>query len=385
MTPTQPPEMTEPARTLSLLRAMVDATDRDLLQAVAKRMGLVREIAEVKRAAGLRIRDLQREQEVLDDRTRVAAELGLPVGEMESLFRLLLRASRDYQALLRVEVMPDEHARTVAIIGGHGRMGRLFAAMFADLGHRVLIVDLDTDLGAAEAAAVSDVVVISVPIDRTEAVIREVGPALRPESLFTDLTSVKQEPVQAMLASTPASVVGMHPMFGPSVHTLQGQRVVLCRARGDGWADWLAHTLTSHGMVITETTPAHHDRVMSIVQVLTHFQTQVMGLTLARLGVPLDETMRFTSPVYLLELYMTARHFAQSPTLYGPIEMLNPRSAEVTAALRAAADEVADVIARRDQAAFTALFEEVRAFLGPFTTEALQQSSYLIDRIVERT
>jgi chorismate mutase/prephenate dehydrogenase len=377
--------MTEPARTLSLLRAMVDATDRDLLQAVAKRMGLVREIAEVKRAAGLRIRDPLREQEVLEDRTRVAAELGLPVGEMESLFRLLLRASRDYQAMLRVEVLPDEHARTVTIIGGHGGMGRLFAAMFADLGHRVLVVDLDTDLGAAEAAAVSDVVVISVPIDRTEAVIRDVGPALRPEALLTDLTSVKEQPMAAMLASTQASVVGMHPMFGPSVHTFQGQRVVLCRARGDTWADWLAHTVMSHGMVITETTPAHHDRVMSIVQVLTHFQTQVMGLTLARLGVPLQETMRFTSPVYLLELYMTARHFAQSPALYGPIEMLNPRSAEVTTALRTAAEEVAGVIARRDQAAFTALFDEVREFLGSFTSEALQQSSYLIDRIVERT
>jgi chorismate mutase/prephenate dehydrogenase len=376
--------MTEPPPTLSLLRAMIDATDRDLLHAIARRMGLVREIAEVKRAAGLRIRDLQREQELLEDRIRVAAELGLPAGDMESLFRLLLRTSRDYQALLRVEVLPDEHARTVTIIGGHGRMGRLFSAMFADLGHRVLIVDVDTDLTAAEAAAMSDVVVLSVPIDRTVEVIRAVGPALRAESLLTDLTSVKQEPVQAMLASTQASVVGMHPMFGPTVHTFQGQRVVLCRARGDAWADWLAHTLTSHGMVITETTAAHHDRVMSVVQVLTHYQTQVMGLTLARLGVPLEETMRFTSPVYMLELYMTARHFAQSPDLYGPIEMRNPRGGEVTAALRAAAAEIAAVIERGDQAAFTALFNEVRAFLGSFTDEALQQSSYLIDRIVER-
>jgi len=377
--------MTDQSKNLALLRAEVDATDRDILQAVARRMGLVREIAEVKRAAGLRIRDLQREQEVLEDRMRVASELGLPPSEMESLFRLLLRTSRDYQALLRVEVLPHDHARTVTIIGGHGRMGRVFSAMFADLGHRVLIVDVDTDLGAAEAAALSEVVVVSVPIDRTEEVIRAVGPTLRADSLLTDLTSVKQEPVEAMLASTKASVVGMHPMFGPSVHTLQGQRVVLCRARGDVWADWLAHTLTSHGMVITETTPTHHDRVMSIVQVLTHYQTQVMGLTLARLGVPLEETMRFTSPVYLLELYMTARHFAQSPALYGEIEMRNPRSAEVTSALRAAAEEVAAAIERRDQAAFTALFDEVRTFLGSFTNEALQQSSYLIDRIVERT
>ena len=38
---------------------------------------------------------------------------------------------------------------------------------------------------------------------------------------------------------------------------------------------------------------------------------------------------------------------------------------------------------RRDQARFQAMFDEVRAFFGPFTDEAMQQSSYLIDRIVE--
>jgi hypothetical protein len=121
-------------------------------------------------------------------------------------------------------------------------------------------------------------------------------------------------------------------MFGPSVHTLQGQRVVLCRGRGDHWADWVAHSFTARGLVITETTAAQHDRAMSVVQVLTHFQTQVQGLTLTRLGVPLAETLPFTSPAYLLELYVAARHFAQDPGLYGPIEMLNPRTSEVTAA-----------------------------------------------------
>ena len=35
--------------------------------------------------------------------------------------------------------------------------------------------------------------------------------------------------------------------------------------------------------------------------------------------------------------------------------------------------------------AFTRLFEEVRAFFGDFTAEALIQSSFLIDRIVERS
>ena len=373
-----------PPRPLPLLRAMVDALDRDILQIMARRMALVGEIAAYKRQHGLRIRDAARERQVLDDRAQGAEELGLPRDEMESIFRLLLRASRDHQAALRTEVPPDAEPRTVAIVGGRGQIGGVLARLFGDLGHRVLLADVDTALTPEDAAAAADVTVVSVPIEVTEAVIRRVGPHVREDALLMDVTSVKGAPVAAMLEATRASVLGTHPMFGPSVHTLQGQRVVLCRARGDAWADWVARAFAARGLVITETTPAQHDRAMSVVQVLTHFQTQVLGLTLARLGVPLEETLRFTSPAYVLELYVAARHFAQSPALYGPIEMRNPRSAEVTAAFGAAAAEVADVLARGDQAAFAAMFEEVGRFFGPFTAEALEQSSFLIDRIVER-
>lgn len=376
---------TQPSpRPLPILRAMIDALDHDLLQIVARRMALVAEIAAAKRAEGVKIRDAQRERDVLADRSRLADELGLPRGEIESLFRLLLRASRDHQAALRAEVPPDESPRTVAIIGGRGGIGAVMARLFADLGHRVLVADVDTDLRAIDAAAAADVVVISVPIDVTEDVIREVGPHVREDALLMDVTSVKEAPMRAMLASTRGSVVGTHPMFGPSVHTLQGQRIVMCRGRGDRWAEWVIHTLTARGLVVAETTPQQHDRAMSVVQVLNHFQTQVLGLTLARLGIPLEESLRFTSPAYLLELYVAARHFAQSPALYGPIEIRNPRSGEVTRAFTEAAREVGDIIATGDQLAFERMFEEVRTFFGDFTGEALQQSSYLIERIVER-
>ncbi|MCE2900239.1 MAG: bifunctional chorismate mutase/prephenate dehydrogenase [Gemmatimonadetes bacterium] len=372
-------------RPLAVVRAMIDALDRDLLQIMARRMALVAEVAAFKRQHGIRIRDAQREADVLRDRHERALELGLPAGEIESIFRVLLRSSRDHQAALRAEIPIDESPRTVAIIGGHGKIGRLLARLFGDLGHRLLLVDTDTTLRGAEAAAAADVTVISVPIDRTEAVIREVGPHVREDALLMDVTSLKEAPVRAMLEATRGSVVGTHPMFGPSVHTLQGQRVVLCRARGEAWADWVAHTLTARGLVITETSPAQHDRAMAVVQVLTHFQTQVLGLTLARLGIPLTETMPFTSPAYLLELYVAARHFAQDPGLYGPIEMRNPRTGDVTTAFGGAVQELAAVIGEGDQAAFTRLFEEVRAFFGDFTAEALIQSSFLIDRIVERS
>jgi chorismate mutase/prephenate dehydrogenase len=371
-------------RALPVVRAMIDALDRDLLQIMARRMALVAEVAAYKRANGIRIRDAERERSLLEDRRLRAQSLGLPTGEIESIFRVLMRSSRDHQATLRTELSPDEQPRTVAVIGGEGKIGGLFARLFADLGHTVLIADLRTALRPEDAAAAADVVVISVPIENTDAVIRGVGPHVREDALMMDVTSIKEAPVAAMLESTRASVVGTHPMFGPGVHSVQGQRVVLCRARGERWADWVRHTLEARGLTVTETSPLQHDRAMSIVQVLTHFQTQTLGLTLARLGIPLHQTLVFTSPAYLLELYVTARHFAQDPALYGSIEMRNPGTSNVTAAFGDAAREIGEILARGDRAAFERMFEEVRGFFGDFTEEAVEQSSFLIDRIVER-
>jgi len=364
---------------------MVDALDHELLQLAARRMAIVSEIASYKRQHHLRIRDPQREREILEDRAHRAEEMGLPKGEMEALFRVLLRASRDHQASLRTELPVETPSLTIAVVGGRGAMGALVARLFGDLGHSVLVTDNETDLSPGDAAEVADVTVISVPIDVTEQVIREVGPRLRADSLLMDVTSVKSEPMRAMLAATKAGVVGTHPMFGPNVHSVQGQRVVVCRGRGDHWVQWVSTMFTARGLAVVEATPEHHDRMMATVQVLTHFQTQVHGLTLARLGAPLSESLRFTSPAYLMELYMGARHFAQSADLYGPIEMKNPDTPVVTATYLEVAREVADIVASGDRDRFRAMFGEVQGFLGPFTAEALEQTSFLIDRLVERT
>jgi chorismate mutase/prephenate dehydrogenase len=124
---------------------------------------------------------------------------------------------------------------------------------------------------------------------------------------------------------------------------------------------------------------------MALVQVLTHYQTQVLGLTLARLGAPLTEGLKFTSPAYLMELYVAARHFGQDPALYGPIEMENPRTGAVTEAFRNAAETVQKLLVERDQVGFARMFEEVRAFFGEFSEEATEKSKFMIDRLVERS
>ncbi len=376
------------SRPLAVLRALLDAVDRDVLQLLARRMGLVAEVAAYKREHRVKIRDAKREREILKDRTARAVRLGLPESAIGSIYRLVLLASRDRQAALRAEVPPEHDPKTIAIIGGQGGMGQLMARLFADLGHAVMVADVGTKLTNVEAAKVADVVVISVPIRETERVIREVGPHVRAGSLLMDVTSIKRAPLAVMLEvteATGASVVGTHPMFGPGVNTVQGQRVVVCEGRGDAWRDWVKETLLARGLLVTDASPEEHDQMMSVVQVMNHFQTQVLGLSLARLGIPFERTLDFTSPAYLMETYVTARHFAQSPALYGPIEMENPETQKVTETFVASAQELSEILTTSDQQRFDKVFAEVSSFFGDFTEEALEQSRHLIGRLVELT
>ena len=370
-------------KSLQELRGMLDAIDTDVLDLFARRMETVTDIAAHKRQNQVRIRDLKRERSILKDRGDRAEALGLPAGGVESIWRLLMLMSRDKQAALRAEVPLDVESKTIAIIGGKGGMGRLLDRMFSDLGHSVLIADLDTELSVKEAAKQADIVIVSVPILQTLEVIKEIGPMIHKDALLMDVTSVKAEPMAAMLNATDASVLGTHPMFGPGINTYQNQRVVVCKGRGDAWHEWARQMFIARGLVVTEATAEEHDKMMSVVQVLHHFKTQVLGLTLARLGIPLEDTLKFTSPAYLLEAYVAGRHFAQDPALYGPIEMLNKETGAMTKAFMSSANEIAQVLAESDQHSFSAIFDEVRAFFGDFSEEALEQSGFLIDRLVE--
>ena len=128
-----------------------------------------------------------------------------------------------------------------------------------------------------------------------------------------------------------------------------------------------------------------NDPETNLVAAMDREGAELLGRDMGMLttGTPLEETLRFTSPAYLLEAYVTGRHFAQSPDLYGPIEMLNPDSKLVIEGFRSAAAELAGILEAGDQEAFDQVFADVRSFFGEFTDEALEQSAFLIDRLVE--
>ena len=83
---------------------------------------------------------------------------------------------------------------------------------------------------AADIVADAGMVIVSVPIHVTEQVIGKLPP-LPKDCILVDLASVKNGPLQAMLAAHDGPVLGLHPMFGPDSGSLAKQVVVWCDGR----------------------------------------------------------------------------------------------------------------------------------------------------------
>ena len=216
----------------------------------------------------------------------------------------------------------------VGIIGGAGGMGRWFGDFFEQAGCTVHVSGHASGPRPAEMAATCPVVIVSVPIGVTEAVIREVGPHMKKDSLLMDLTSLKTGPVRAMLEASASEVIGLHPLFGPGVTSLEGQNVVLCPARADRWLPWLRRILGDHGAKIVETTPERHDEIMAVIQALNHLNTLVLGLSIREAGISREELERFSTPLFRTRLEAVENLFS-NPQLYAEIIAGNPHISRI--------------------------------------------------------
>ncbi|MFP4423928.1 MAG: prephenate dehydrogenase/arogenate dehydrogenase family protein [Candidatus Woesearchaeota archaeon] len=265
----------------------------------------------------------------------------------------------------------------VGIIGGNGGMGKLIREFISE-DFTVTVSDVDTELSNRELAEKSDIIVISVPIERTVPVIEEIAPILREEQVIMDITSMKCEPMEAMRKSK-AVVIGLHPMFGPSVSTISGQTVVLTPDIDHEWVEKVISYLKGKGMRCKITTPEKHDEMMGLIQVLVHFNTIAMGHTMASLGFDIEETLGFTSPIYRMELGMIGRIFAQEGSLYGNIQMRNPKGEEILRRHMETIRKLFKIIEDKDMESFIQKFRETAGFFKDFKHTALKESEDYIN------
>ncbi len=267
----------------------------------------------------------------------------------------------------------------VGVIGGLGEMGKLFSKFFSSHGFQVKVADVETPLTPEQVAGESDIVVFAVPLHKSVEIIGKLVPYTRRGQLLMDLTSLKEATVREMLKS-PACVVGLHPMFGGRVSSFSGQTVAACPVRiGREQWQWLRGLFTARGIRIKECRPDEHDRMMSIIQVLFHLTTMIVGRTLRKLDIDINESMDYTSPSYRIEMNLVGRIFAQNPELYAAITQMNPNSEAIFSTLKEGLEAYEQFYRAGNLQEFINDFEQSARHLGDFCVNAYRESSEILD------
>jgi len=255
----------------------------------------------------------------------------------------------------------------VAIIGGAGKMGRWFARFLLSEGHEVAISgrsearlrEAKEQLGVpvasnVEAVKGADVVVLSVPIDSFEAIVKEIAPHVRSGQVVADVTSVKEMPVDVMHKYLKTrQILGAHPLFGPGARSVANQNFILTPTNDDeqALARKAKNYLETRGARVTLMTSQEHDRKMAVVLGLAHFIAIVAADALLSTD-EIKNTESIGGITYKVLLTLVESVLTEDTELYASLQMNLPNLPELERLFKDKAGEWAHLVATQDRAEF---------------------------------
>jgi prephenate dehydrogenase len=230
-------------------------------------------------------------------------------------------------------------------------------------------------------------VLIAVPIAVTQDVIESVIPHLKKDALLTDITSLKVMPMKAM-QKAPCAILGMHPLFGPSVVSAQGQKIVFCQATalekkaGQKHINFLGKLFKDTGMEIIEMSAEEHDRQMALVQALTHSSNILFAKTLAEQKLTLDP--RLQTPIFTLQSLTEIRVLQQEPELMADIQLLNPHFLPVLESLLRQTQTLLKLNQTKNRKALLKSLESVHTQTQELAPFALRHTNKILQMLQEK-
>ena len=285
-----------------------------------------------------------------------------------------------------------------AIIGGSGKMGQWFTRHLLQEGIQVIItgrnkekllaagkqlgVPTATNIGAVKQA---DIVIISVPLDDFESVVKGIAPYIHEEQIIVDVTSLKANPVEIMHRHfNKGRMLGTHPVFGPGAKSASNQNFVLTPTNEQEaiLAGQTRQYLEERGANVSIMTPQEHDQMMTVVLGLAHFIAIVSADTL--LGFERFEEMKKIGGTTFKVLYTLIESvISEDPKLYTSLQMSFPNIKEVESLFQSKTKIWADMVKNDDRQGFARKMNALREKLEK-TDPAFHHAYENMYRITEK-
>jgi prephenate dehydrogenase len=264
----------------------------------------------------------------------------------------------------------------VAVIGA-GAMGRWLIGFAKQSLGEVVVADLSaakaervakefgiSSRSAAEAAAEADLVLIAVPISKTPEVIKSLAEQAQRGVLLADVASVKSDVVEAMrTVKAKVELVSLHPLFGPGATSVKGKDFVAVPVKPGKRYAALKHRLIELGARVTEMEAEDHDRLMAIIQCMTHF-VLLTYLDALKSMKGLKRAERLHTPMFATLLDLAKAVLAGNPELYGELQVHNRYARVVRSSLLEACRSLDVAFSAGNAKSLAATFKEALAPWG---------------------
>jgi chorismate mutase/prephenate dehydrogenase len=364
---------------LNKLREQIDSVDKALIEVFAKRLELVKEVGKVKSEIGTPVYVPEREKALLQKRRDEAAQKGINPDLIEDVLRRLMRESYGAENDAGFKCL-NPNVRKIVIIGGRGGMGKIFVSYFTQSGYKVESMGSKDWDKSEDILKDASLVIVSVPIDRTEMVISKLN-NLPNDCILADFTSTKTMPLEAMLKIHQGPVVGLHPMFGPDISTLAKQLIIWTDGRDNEACAWLFDQFELWGAKVQKVSSLVHDNAMSYIQAVRHFTTYCYGVFLAHENKDLKTLLDLSSPIYRLELMMVGRLFAQDPSLYADIILSSAKNIDLIERYLLEITEVIKLLKENNRNAFIEEFKKAKDYFGQNADLFMKESKSLLAKM----
>ncbi|MEW6592720.1 MAG: prephenate dehydrogenase/arogenate dehydrogenase family protein [Candidatus Hadarchaeota archaeon] len=224
----------------------------------------------------------------------------------------------------------------VAVVG-MGTMGKWFASFAKRNLGEVIVVSRDIEkarrvareLGVraetmGRAAAEADIIFVAAPIHATPDVVKSLSAQAKKGALLADMASVKREVVGTMWRlDAGVELVSIHPLFGPGAKTIKGKDVLVVPVKPGPKYRGLKRMLTRLGANVAELDAEEHDRLMAVVQCMTHFLLIVYISAAAKMK-GLGNAQKIRTPLSATLMKTAKALLAGQPKLYSEIQAHNP-------------------------------------------------------------
>ena len=353
-------------------RKRLTAVDKKIVELIAQRQEIVKEIGRTKKTEGRALRDFKRERVVFETARKRATELGINPRLVEDVVRTLIQYSLENQERDFVSQSNKGAGKSVLIIGGNGQMGQWFSEMFKSQGFVVYIADPSAEASSStfpnwqEAGLDYDVIVVATPISTTNDVLLELN-EVHPRALIFEVGSLKTPSRVGLrkLAESGCKIASLHPMFGPDTQLLSGRHLIFVDA-GSAEATTEAKELFSDTMVEQiDMELDDHDRLIAFVLGLSHALNIVFFHALENSGESAAHLMKLSSSTFDAQLLLSAAVARENPNMYFEIQRLNEFGSSALDALCNSANLVRDLVTDGERERFINLMQDGQKYFRP--------------------